>query len=86
MRQSTWFRLSTSGLSSGDLYNGTGFGCVVPDGYGVNYCIGKKKIKMGIESKKSCRETSTIRFKHALWAAYADIKKLCEQQNGSSKL
>jgi hypothetical protein len=30
----------------GDFYNGTGFGAAVADGYGVNYCLGKKTIKV----------------------------------------
>jgi carnitine O-acetyltransferase len=31
----TW-KLSTSGLSSGDRFFGTGFGSPEPDGYGIN--------------------------------------------------
>lgn len=75
-RGSTNYRLSTSSLSSGELYLGTGFGSAVPDGYGVNYCIGKGALKFGIESKKSCRETSTARFKHALIDALYDMKRM----------
>jgi carnitine O-acetyltransferase len=30
------FKLSTSGLSAGDRFHGTGFGAPDPDGYGIN--------------------------------------------------
>ena len=36
-RSSRW-KLSTSGLSAGLLFKGTGFGAVYEDGYGIN-CI-----------------------------------------------
>ena len=34
-RSQTW-KLSTSGLSDGDQFRGTGFGSPEPDGYGIN--------------------------------------------------
>ena len=34
--KSQQWKLSTSGLSAGLLFNGTGFGAVYPDGYGIN--------------------------------------------------
>lgn len=34
--QSQTFKLSTSGLSAGDRFFGTGFGAPEPDGYGIN--------------------------------------------------
>lgn len=34
-RSQTW-KLSTSGLSAGHLFRGTGFGTMYPDGYGIN--------------------------------------------------
>lgn len=34
-RSATW-KLSTSGLSAGHQFRGTGFGAVYPDGYGIN--------------------------------------------------
>ena len=80
--KSTYFRLSTSSLSTGELYNGTGFGCMVPDGYGINYCIGPKVIKMGMESKKSCRETSTARMKAQIVRAFDDMRTVLEQAAG----
>ncbi|KAJ3195932.1 hypothetical protein HK101_010611 [Irineochytrium annulatum] len=54
--------LSTSGLFPGPVIAGTGFGAVYPDGYGMNYIILPDKIKMGVESKVSSKETSTEKF------------------------
>ncbi|KAI3657124.1 hypothetical protein MP638_003947 [Amoeboaphelidium occidentale] len=86
MRESTNFRLSTSSLSSGENYNGTGFGAVVPDGYGTNYCVGADTIKFGMESKRLCRETSSEKFINAIIEAFADMKTLCQDyQNASEK-
>lgn len=34
--QSQQWKLSTSGLSQGDRFFGTGFGATDPDGYGIN--------------------------------------------------
>lgn len=42
--KSQTFKLSTSGLSAGDRFFGTGFGAPDPDGYGIN-C----KLRMFIE-------------------------------------
>ncbi|KAI3652212.1 hypothetical protein MP228_003515 [Amoeboaphelidium protococcarum] len=84
MLESTRFRLSTSSLSSGVNYNGTGFGTVEPDGYGINYCVGDEFIKFGIESKKGCRETSTAQFKIILAQALLEVSRLCETVNASN--
>lgn len=40
-KSQTW-TLSTSGLSAGDRFHGTGFGAPYPDGYGINcewFCL-----------------------------------------------
>ncbi|CAJ0649699.1 6747_t:CDS:10 [Entrophospora sp. SA101] len=55
--------LSTSGLTTGTKFNGTGFGCVYPNGYGINYLPGEHVLKFGMESKKSSTETDTKKFK-----------------------
>jgi carnitine O-acetyltransferase len=80
-QRATYFQLSTSGLSSGDYYNGTGFGAVVPDGYGINYCIGKQAIKLGIESKKFVRSTSSSAFRQHLTDALLEMRSLCMAVN-----
>ena len=47
----TW-KLSTSGLSAGDNFTGTGFGCGFPDGLGINYLAGASVLKFGMEAKR----------------------------------
>ncbi|KAJ3130952.1 hypothetical protein HK100_007108 [Physocladia obscura] len=54
--------LSTSGLFSSKNIIGTGFGCVYPDGYGMNYALHNGSITIGIESKFSEKTTSTSKY------------------------
>jgi len=68
--------LSTSSLSAGYNFDGTGFGAVVPDGYGMNYMLGPKGVKLGVESKKSCLATDTKRFCREVEQALKDVKEL----------
>ncbi|KAL8286545.1 hypothetical protein RQP46_004562 [Phenoliferia psychrophenolica] len=75
---SAWV-LSTSGLSAGDRFHGTGFGTVWPNGYGINYLAGSKVIKFGIESKRSCEETSTVIFRDNVIAAMREMREVCEK-------
>ncbi|KAI0694621.1 acyltransferase ChoActase/COT/CPT [Cytidiella melzeri] len=75
-RSQTW-KLSTSGLSAGPSFRGTGFGSPEHDGYGINYLVGPDMIKFGIESKHSCPHTSTKEFKHTVASALRDMQKLC---------
>ncbi|WWC92892.1 uncharacterized protein L201_007854 [Kwoniella dendrophila CBS 6074] len=77
------WKLSTSGLSAGGQFMGTGFGAAWPDGYGINYLAGPYLFKFGIESKFSCDKTSTPRFKHNLVQALRDMRSICEAANGS---
>ncbi|KAJ3045926.1 hypothetical protein HDV00_006192 [Rhizophlyctis rosea] len=79
-KSSTW-KLSTSGLFPGDRVLGTGFGAVVQDGYGMNYMIGPKMIKIGIESKNSCKETSTDKFRKTLEGVLVDMIAVCKGAN-----
>ena len=44
------FRLSTSNMSPADHYIGLGFGPATKDGYGINYCISKEKIRVTISA------------------------------------
>ncbi|KPV76238.1 uncharacterized protein RHOBADRAFT_34865 [Rhodotorula graminis WP1] len=71
--------LSTSGLSAGDRFFGTGFGAVYPTGYGINYLAGNQVIKFGIESKVSCKETSTEVFRRNLTEALREMRQACEE-------
>ncbi|EJD06449.1 carnitine acetyltransferase [Fomitiporia mediterranea MF3/22] len=76
-RSQEW-KLSTSGLSAGTYFRGTGFGAPYHDGYGVNYLAGPDVIKFGIESKFSCKDTSTETFKHAISSALLDMRALLQ--------
>lgn len=72
--QSMYFKLSSSNMSPGDNFWG-GFGPVVPEGYGINYAIGKENIKFSISSLKSCRETNSTEFRETILRALRDMKK-----------
>ncbi|KAJ6531909.1 carnitine acetyltransferase [Mycena capillaripes] len=80
-RSQTW-RLSTSGLSAGNLFKGTGFGASYEDGYGINYLAAPHMIKFGIESKVSCPRSSTDDLKDAIFEALYDMKTLCLATDG----
>ncbi|KAF9052498.1 acyltransferase ChoActase/COT/CPT [Hymenopellis radicata] len=75
-RSSRW-KLSTSGLSAGLLFRGTGFGAGYEDGYGINYLAGPDCIKFGIESKFSSPLTSTQAFQNTLVAVLRDMYSIC---------
>lgn len=82
-KEATTFRLSTSSLSSGENYNGTGFGAGTSDGYGLNYCIGRNCIKFGLESKKCDRLTSSRKFRSSLIHTFIDLRDLCKKVESS---
>ncbi|KAF8638322.1 hypothetical protein AX17_002342 [Amanita inopinata Kibby_2008] len=69
--------LSTSGLSAGHLFKGTGFGSAYQDGYGINYLAAPEMVKFGIESKFSSSVTSTADFKKAIISSLLEMKDLC---------
>ncbi|KAG9007905.1 hypothetical protein FRB94_013852 [Tulasnella sp. JGI-2019a] len=77
--KSAEWKLSTSGLSAGTRFHGTGFGTVWPDGYGINYLAGPKLIKFGIESKVSCETTSTQTFKSKVVESLREMRALFEE-------
>ncbi|KAF9954568.1 hypothetical protein BGZ72_004479 [Mortierella alpina] len=72
--QSMYFKLSSSNMSPGDNFWG-GFGPVVPEGYGINYAIGKENIKFSISSLRSCKETDSRQFRETILGALRDMKK-----------
>ncbi|KAJ7158644.1 acyltransferase ChoActase/COT/CPT [Mycena filopes] len=76
-RRSQKWRLSTSNLSAGNLFKGTGFGATYEDGYGINYLAAPDMMKFGIESKVSSSRTSTEGLKDAIFEALADMRTLC---------
>ncbi|EJU04961.1 acyltransferase ChoActase/COT/CPT [Dacryopinax primogenitus] len=73
------WKLSTSGLSEGTRFHGTGFGTVWPDGYGTNYLAGGDLIKFGVESKICAPNTNTQRFKRHLVDSLREMKQVCEE-------
>ncbi|KAI0833477.1 acyltransferase ChoActase/COT/CPT [Trametes gibbosa] len=75
-RSQEW-KLSTSGLSAGYQFRGTGFGALYADGYGINYMPAPDSIRFGIESKHSCPQTGTQLFKTAICDALEDMRVLC---------
>ncbi|KAJ2925938.1 hypothetical protein H1R20_g11160, partial [Candolleomyces eurysporus] len=75
-RSSEW-KLSTSGLSAGYFFKGTGFGTLYEDGYGINYLAAPNMIKFGIESKFSNVNTSTEKFKKVVVESLMEMKLLC---------
>ncbi|KAJ7104046.1 acyltransferase ChoActase/COT/CPT [Mycena belliarum] len=81
-RSQTW-KLSTSGLSAGNLFRGTGFGAMYDDGYGINYLAAPDMIKFGIESKFSCAQSSTDALKDAIFEALYEMRTLCLATDGA---
>lgn len=84
-KSSKW-QLSTSSLFSGERLGGTGFGSGYPDGYGMNYMISANMIKIGVESKRSCLDTSSAIFLSKLQGVYRDVKLMCEAVATDGKL
>ncbi|KAG1876596.1 hypothetical protein DFJ58DRAFT_865882 [Suillus subalutaceus] len=72
-RSQEW-KLSTSGLSAGDQFRGTGW----EDRYGINYLIAPHRIKFCVESKLSSLLTSTNKFKQHIADAVRDMRVICE--------
>ncbi|KAF9456619.1 acyltransferase ChoActase/COT/CPT [Collybia nuda] len=75
-RSQQW-KLSTSGLSAGHLFRGTGFGATHHDGYGINYLAAPSMIKFGIESKWSNPLTSTQSLKIAIAESLHEMMLVC---------
>ncbi|EPQ31479.1 uncharacterized protein PFL1_00814 [Pseudozyma flocculosa PF-1] len=74
--ESQSWRLSTSGLSAGDRFAGTGFGTGYPtESYGINYLAGGKLLKFGIESKNG----ATTLFAQKVAEALRDMRAVCEK-------
>jgi len=72
--------LSTSNVPAEAFWGG--FGNVVPDGYGVNYIIKKKRIDVTI-----CTETNAgsdlNKFRKAVFESFNDIRALVEGARAS---
>jgi len=84
-RSQEW-KLSTSGLSAGHHFRGTGFGAAYEDGYGINYLAAPDIVKFGIESKVSSALTSTETFKDTISSVLREIKLIVEDALVTSRL
>lgn len=84
--KSSHWQLSTSGLIPSDYLQGSGFGSVYPDGYGMNYMLAPKMIKIGIESKYECIATSTLKYADTLSRVLDDVKDMCDAVNTQARL
>ena len=62
-------------MSPGDNFYG-GFGALVPDGYGINYAIGKDNIKFSISSSKTVSETDSVAFRKTLKNTLNDLRAI----------
>lgn len=78
---SSEWQLSTSAVSAGERFIGTGFGCF-GKGYGINYLVAPYCIKFGIETKHSDSRTSASGFARHLSQALTDIRIMCEKATG----
>jgi len=77
----TW-RLSTSGLSAGDVFVGTGFGSGYPEGFGVNYLAGGQILKFGMESKRSNPKGDghpVAMYEHSIAEALRTMRRIVEE-------
>ncbi|KAI9313766.1 acyltransferase ChoActase/COT/CPT [Dichotomocladium elegans] len=83
-RASQTWRLSTSGLQAGLRLMGTGFGAVVPDGYGINYMAAPGLVKFGIECKRVPETLTAEQFGKTIRQTLLDLKHVCEQINPPS--
>ncbi|WFD26088.1 carnitine O-acetyltransferase [Malassezia nana] len=80
--ESSAWKLSTSGLSAGDKFVGTGFGCGYPDGFGVNYLAGSQTLKFGMETKRSNPKGNgqpLHMYKESLVQALRRMREIVEQ-------
>ncbi|KAG1179484.1 hypothetical protein G6F70_001138 [Rhizopus microsporus] len=75
---SQYWLLSTSNTSPGDMAWG-GFGAVVPEGYGINYAIGKERIRMSVSSWNSCADTNSSSFRKTIQDVLDDFGDVAER-------
>jgi carnitine O-acetyltransferase len=69
---SSSFVLSTSNTGAGDMFRG-GFAPVIADGYGVNYAVDPKNIKVSISDWVSSHSTDAPRFKDTITQTLKDV-------------
>lgn len=52
----------------------------------MNYMLGKNVIKIGVESKFSCSETSTRKFIEVLSKVYDDVGLMCKEVTSAESM
>ena len=52
----------------------------------MNYMIASNLIKIGVESKYSCGDTSSLKFVTTLAAVLEDVRKMCEAAQIAAKI
>lgn len=72
---SSTFILSTSNTGAGDMFRG-GFAPVTGDGYGVNYAVDPKNIKISISDWRSSHKTDAPRFADTIVQTLQDVQKI----------
>ncbi|EPB92823.1 hypothetical protein HMPREF1544_00262 [Mucor circinelloides 1006PhL] len=75
---SQYWKLSTSNTSPGDLAWG-GFGAVVPEGYGINYAIGKERVRMSVTSWNHYKETDSTAFRKTIRGVLDEFGDVAER-------
>ena len=75
---SQYWLLSTSNTSPGDLAWG-GFGAVTPEGYGINYAIGKERVRMSITSWNSYKDTDSSTFRKTVHGVLDEFGEVAER-------
>jgi len=80
--KSTHWNLSTSTLSSGNLY--VGFGPVVPDGYGICYSLRSNSINSWISSFSTHPRTRTKQFHDELTKSFDLMQALMDTKTTSA--
>lgn len=59
---------------------------MLENGYGLNYGIGREKLRFSISSRRQCPETCSRSFRKVLEGALEDLMALaCEQGEGGKK-
>ncbi|KAI8968023.1 acyltransferase ChoActase/COT/CPT [Mycotypha africana] len=76
---SQYWKLSTSNTSPGD-YSWGGFAAVVPEGYGINYAIGKERVRMSISSWNNYEGTSSEAFRKIITTTLEDFGEVAERE------
>lgn len=75
---SQYWLLSTSNTSPGDLAWG-GFGAVVPEGYGINYAIGKERVRMSVSSWNHYKDTDSASFRKTIRGVLDEFGDVAER-------